>query len=151
MAEAEGRRCRGAFRRARRLLMLRKARMEREGQSLRGGDNVSRGGRGMGSRKWSRVEKTGFYGRRMYVVLVKYVAFSSSLISLQIPAVPETRKGRRASRLKIHWSQKKSSILECCPFRLVLYFTLGTQKISPSIVVQRRALSLMPQHLLRHV
>lgn len=55
-------------------------------------------------------------------------------LSLQIPAVPETRKGRRAPRLKIHWSQKKSSILECCPFRLVLYFTLLARNRYPLLL-----------------
>src|SRR5713226_644886 len=50
------------------LLLWRRVRTRRERLSLRGGDSENRGERGMGNRNRSKAERTGFYGRRTYVV-----------------------------------------------------------------------------------
>jgi len=121
-------RCRRAYRAMLMVMVPRRARMQR--QSLRGGDSASREGKETENRKWSRAEKTGFYGRRKYVALVKSASFPS-LNPQPIVVVSKTREGRRAPRLQVHRSQKKGNILERARFHssfpqvvVYLHFTL---------------------------
>ena len=148
MVGAQVHRCRGGSRRAMRLLMPWRARMQREGQSSRRGDSVSRGEKGAGNRKWSKAEETGFYGKRMYVQPVKSVAFPLYLQLSSNPSSTGDEERRMCLMTQNTQVAKEKQYSRILTIRRLYCTLLARNKYS--IVLQPRALlSTLRLHLRR--